>query len=125
MSANTVPTWRHGTSSSSATSSATEVRPPWPCSLCGTRIVTVPSASIASQALVSVLSFMGVHERGGVTAAVAPGSTKPRTSPPPTPAMVRIRVRRERAVSIRTIRGARRRVIIAGFCAAWRPRRPG
>ena len=53
-SASTARTFCQGTFSSSATSCATEVMPPWPISVCGTRTVTTPVGSIVSHALISV-----------------------------------------------------------------------
>ncbi len=74
MSAKTARTLRHGTSSSSAIMRATEVMPPCPCSVCGTRISTPPSGSMASQALISVPSLGKTHGLGATTAAPAPGT---------------------------------------------------
>src|SRR5262245_28246321 len=71
--------------------------PPWPISVCGMRMVTVPSLSITSQALISVpLAVVVDCGRAPMLAAKASGMWKPSISPPPTATEALRKKRRER-----------------------------
>src|SRR5882672_1113917 len=96
-SANSVLIFVQSTLSSSAISSATDVIPPWPISVCGMRSVTVPSLSITIHALISVPTAVVVDcGRGPMVAANASGIWKPSISPPPAATEARMKERRDR-----------------------------
>src|SRR4051794_1295221 len=103
-SANSVLIFDQSTLSSSAISNATEVMPPWPCSVCGMRSVTVPSLSITIHALISVPTAVVVDcVRGLIVAANASGMWKPSISPPPTATEAWMKERRDRLVVARVV----------------------
>jgi hypothetical protein len=82
-SANTARTRVQSTLSSSAIIIETAVRAPCPISVWGTRMVTMPSLSMASQALISAPSGGAVQGLGWTVAASASGMQKPMIMPPP------------------------------------------
>src|SRR5262249_23607282 len=96
-SANSVLILVQSTLSSSAISSATDVMPPCPISVCGMRSVTVPSLSITIHALISVPMAVVVDcVCGPIVAANASGIWKPSISPPPTATEAWMNERRDR-----------------------------
>src|SRR5262249_24496406 len=96
-SANSVLILVQSTLSSSAISSATDVMPPWPISVCGMRSVTVPSLSITIQALISVpTAVVNDCVFGPMVAASASGIWKPSIRPPPAATEAWMKERRER-----------------------------
>src|SRR5438270_11831498 len=75
--------------SSSATIIGQEVKTPVPCSVCATRIVTVSSGAMVSQALISgtVASWYQGWPWTALACALVPGRWKPSTMAPPTAAV--------------------------------------
>ena len=84
-----VVTFDQSQSSSSATSWASPVRVPWPISERATRMTTVSSGRITTQALTS-----GVPSAARITCGPPNGMSRPSANPPPAAAALTTKVRR-------------------------------